>query len=87
MTYSYETFGTCSTQILFDLNGDVVTNIRFINGCDGNLKIIPKLLDGFTVEQIEKTCLGNDCEFRGTSCADQLARAVRTAYNNLSKES
>ncbi|MPN05552.1 hypothetical protein SDC9_152803 [bioreactor metagenome] len=87
MTYSYETFGTCSTQILFDLNGNVVTNIQFINGCDGNLKIIPKLLDGFTVDQIEKTCLGNDCEGRGTSCADQLARAVRMAYHNLSKES
>lgn len=71
---------TCSSRIDFDINGDVVTNISFIGGCNGNLKAISKLVDGMTVEQIEEKLRGNTCGMRPTSCADQLAIAVRTAY-------
>ena len=68
-------------EIDFDLDGDVVSNIEFIGGCNGNLKAISKLVDGFTVEQIEDKLLGNTCRMKPTSCADQLAKAVRKAYN------
>ena len=68
-------------EIDFDLDGDVVSNIEFIGGCNGNLKAISKLVDGFTVEQIEDKLLGNTCGMKPTSCADQLAKAVRKAYN------
>ncbi len=68
-------------EIDFDLDGDVVSNIEFIGGCNGNLKAISKLVDGFTVEQIEQKLLGNTCGMKPTSCADQLAKAVRKAYN------
>ena len=81
MHYSYRTTGTCARQIDFDINGNVITNVVFYGGCNGNLKAIPKLLDGWTVEQIEEKLLGNTCGPRNTSCADQLARAVRKAYN------
>lgn len=67
-------------EIDFDLDGDVVSNIEFIGGCNGNLKAISKLVDGFTVEQIEQKLLGNTCGMKPTSCADQLAKAVRKAY-------
>ena len=60
----------------------MVSNITFIGGCNGNLKAIAKLVDGWTVEQIEEKLLGNTCGRRPTSCADQLARAVREAYNS-----
>ena len=68
-------------EIDFDLDGDVVSNIEFIGGCNGNLKAISKLVDGFTVEQIEDKLLGNTCGMKPTSCADQLAKADRKAYN------
>ncbi len=68
-------------EIDFDLDGDVVSNIEFIGGCNGNLKAISKLVDGFTVEQIEDKLLGNTCGMKPTSCADQLAKAVRKAYS------
>ena len=68
-------------EIDFDLDGDVVSNIEFIGGCNGNLKAISKLVDGFTVEQIEQKLLGNTCGMKPTSCADQLAKAVRKAYD------
>ena len=68
-------------EIDFDLDGDVVSNIEFIGGCNGNLQAISKLVDGFTVEQIEQKLLGNTCGMKPTSCADQLAKAVRKAYD------
>lgn len=68
-------------EIDFDLDGDVVSNIEFIGGCNGNLKAISKLVDGFTVEQIEQKLLGNTCGMKPTSCSDQLAKAVRKAYD------
>ena len=81
MKYTYKTRGVCAVKIEFDLDGDVVRNIRFLGGCDGNLKAISKLVDGMTVDQIEIKLRGNTCGRKPTSCADQLARAVREAYN------
>ena len=81
MHYEYKTKNTCSRSISFDLDGNVVTNIKFNGGCDGNLKAISTLLEGSTVEEIESKLLGNTCGPRPTSCADQLARGVREAYN------
>jgi len=81
MHYDYPTEMVCSQLISFDLNDDVVTNVSFKGGCNGNLKAIGKLVDGMTVAQIEGYLKGNLCGFRPTSCADQLARAVRKAYD------
>ena len=80
MRYSYNTKGVCAMKIQFDLNGNVVRNIKFYGGCDGNLKAISKLCDGMTVDEIERKLRGNTCGRKPTSCADQLARAVREAY-------
>ena len=80
MDYTYQTKNVCATQIDFHLEGNVVTNIRFTGGCPGNLAAIPKLVDGWTVEEIESKLKGNRCGIRPTSCADQLAIAVREAY-------
>ena len=81
MRYSYRTKGVCSTQINFDLEGEVVRNVEFISGCNGNLKAISKLVDGMTVGRIEELLKGNTCGWKPTSCADQLAIAVRQAYD------
>ena len=77
--YDYVTENTCSQLISLDLDGDVVHNIHFEGGCNGNLKAISKLLEGATVEQIEDKLLGLTCGSRPTSCSDQLAKAVRAA--------
>ena len=81
MRHRYKTQFTCAMEIDFDLDGDKVSNIEFIGGCNGNLKAISKLVDGFTVEQIEQKLLGNTCGMKPTSCADQLAKSVRQAYD------
>ncbi len=81
MKYTYTPQGVCPMQIEFDINDDVITNVKFTGGCNGNLKAVSKLVDGFTVDKIESILLGNTCGRRPTSCADQLAKAVRQAYN------
>ena len=82
MRYNYTTENTCCQMISFDIEGNVIRNIEFYGGCNGNLKAIAKLVDGWTVDRIEEMLLGNTCGRRPTSCADQLAKAVREAYNN-----
>ena len=84
-TCQYKTKNVCSSMIKFDLEGNVVTNVSFQGGCNGNLKAISKLVEGMTVEQIESYLKGNTCGMRNTSCADQLALGVREAYEELNK--
>ena len=80
MTYTYRTSGTCSSAISFEITeSGTLANVVFTGGCNGNLKAISKLVNGMRAEQIEEKLLGNTCGPRPTSCADQLAKAVRAA--------
>lgn len=86
MRYSVSPNGVCPSRIEFDLDGNVVKNISFIGGCNGNLKAISKLVDGMTVDKVKDTLLGITCGFKNTSCSDQLARALMSALEE-SKDS
>lgn len=81
MTYTYKTKNVCPTEITFNIDGDIITDISFKGGCNGNLKAVSKLVNGWSVDKIESVLSGNTCGRRPTSCADQLAKAVRKAYN------
>lgn len=85
MHYTYKTKGTCARVIDLDIDGDRISNVKFTGGCDGNLKAIPALVEGMTVDQIRQRVAGIKCGFKVTSCADQLAKAVLEAYE-ASKE-
>ncbi|MBO5656596.1 MAG: TIGR03905 family TSCPD domain-containing protein [Agathobacter sp.] len=80
MTYEYKTQGTCSSKIEVELDGNIVRNVKFTGGCPGNLKAIPALVVGMTVEEVEKRISGICCGVKNTSCGDQLAKALREAY-------
>ena len=77
MVYSYKTKGVCASIINFELNDGIVSNVSFTGGCNGNLKAISKLCEGKTLVEIETVLNGNTCGPRSTSCADQLAKAIR----------
>ena len=79
MEYTYKTKNVCSMQIHFDLDGNVVHNIEFLGGCNGNLKAISKLVDGWKADEIISKLAGNTCGFKQTSCADQLSLALADA--------
>lgn len=80
MAYTYKTKGTCSSVIEVELEGNIVRNVVFTGGCPGNLKAIPKLVEGMTVEEVERRISGVTCGMKKTSCGDQLAKACRAAY-------
>ncbi len=82
MSYTYKTTDTCARTITFDLDGEVVKNVQFTGGCNGNLKAIQALVEGLTVDEIEQKCKGITCGPRSTSCTDQLAIAIRDAIKN-----
>ncbi len=77
--YSFGTFGICSRAIHFTLDGSTIHNVRFDGGCSGNLKAIAKLTEGKDAHEIIGILKGNDCGGKGTSCADQFARALEAA--------
>lgn len=83
MRYKYITEGTCSRQIEFDIEGNVIKNVTFYGGCPGNLSAISKVVEGKTVEEIENWFKDIKCGYKPTSCSAQLALAVRQAYNEL----
>lgn len=81
MTYTYKTRGTCSSKITFDLEDNIVSNVSFYGGCNGNLKGIAQLVEGMTAEEVIEKLSGIRCGFKSTSCPDQLAQAINQAYN------
>ena len=77
MLYTYKTQGTCSRKIEIELDGDVIRNVRFEGGCNGNLKGLAALTAGLTVDEVIDKLSGIRCGFKKTSCPDQLAAALR----------
>ena len=81
MRCSYKTKNTCSKEIQFDLDKDIVTNVKYLGGgCPGNLQAIPRLVEGLTVSEIVSKLGDIKCGFKGTSCAAELAKAVESFY-------
>lgn len=77
--YSYQTRGVCAKQISFELEDSRLHNVVFHGGCPGNTSAISRLLEGRDAAEAASLLRGNDCDGRGTSCADQLAIAVEEA--------
>ena len=74
--YTYKTKGTCSTQIDYDIEDNKIYNIKYTGGCNGNLKGIGILLEGQDIEEVKSKLRGINCNGRGTSCPDQLAKSL-----------
>ena len=74
--YTYEPQGVCSVRIDFEVEDGIVKNVRFTRGCNGNTQGIGALVEGMQVDEVIKRLKGTDCNGRGTSCPDQLARAL-----------
>ena len=83
--YSYFTKGTCSRQILFDVDKDnILRSVKFIGGCSGNLQGISKLAVGRNIDEIISLLEGVQCR-NNTSCPDQLAQALKEYKNQIAK--
>lgn len=75
---SFATCGvTCSTQINLETEGDIIKRVEIVKGCDGNTKGLARLCEGRRIQDVIGLLEGIDCKGRGTSCPDQLARALK----------
>ena len=73
----YQPKGVCSRQITYRLDDEGrIHDLKFEGGCNGNLKAIGRLLEGADARQAAQILRGNECNGKGTSCADQLARSL-----------
>jgi len=77
MDYVYKPKGVCAQQINFTIEDGKMHNVSFLKGCNGNLKAISKLIEGMEAEKVVKILEGNTCGMKNTSCADQLAKAIK----------
>ncbi|MCX6649172.1 MAG: TIGR03905 family TSCPD domain-containing protein [Candidatus Bathyarchaeota archaeon] len=77
----YTPEGVCSSRIHFTLDGGKVVKVEFMDGCEGNLQGIASLVEGMEVDEVIRRLRGIDCGGRGTSCPDQLAKALGEAHN------
>ena len=77
MNYTYKPKGVCCQTINFSIEDGKLHNVSFERGCPGNLKAISKLVEGMEAEKVVKILEGNTCGMKNTSCADQLAKAIK----------
>ena len=77
MHYTLYPKGVCSTQIDLDITDGKIHNLSYTGGCNGNLKAIGKLVEGMDAAKVVEILEGNICGARPTSCADQLAKAIK----------
>ena len=81
MQFEYKTKGTCSQRIFFEIEDGKVHNVQYLGGCNGNLQGIGALVKGMKVEEVKERLAGIKCGFKGTSCPDQLSKAIK-AYHD-----
>lgn len=85
MVYTYTPHGVCSQQIDIDIDDEreTINSIRFYGGCNGNLKGIAALSKGKTLDEVIASLKGIQCGMKGTSCPDQLARALQQIKSEI----
>ncbi len=76
MKYTYKPKGVCSRKIELEVEEGIVKELLVIGGCNGNLQGISKLVKGMNIEEVIKRLKGIDCNGKGTSCPDQIAKAL-----------
>ena len=82
MEYRYEPIGVCSHEMIIEVDGDTIKKVTIEGGCAGNTVGVSRLIEGMKIDEAIKRLKGIPCGFKGTSCPDQLARALEEFKNN-----
>lgn len=84
MKYIYTPENVCSMQMIFEIDGDYVKKLQIIGGCPGNTVGVSKLIEGKKIDEIIALLQGIECGMKGTSCPDQIAKALEKYKKNYS---
>ena len=83
MVFNYKTKGTCSREIVFEIENNKIQNVTYLGGCNGNLKGIGALVEGMDIDDVISRVEGIRCGSKTTSCPDQQAQALKAAKEHL----
>ena len=78
---NYKTKGTCSREINFEIDGNIVKSVQFVGGCSGNTQGVSRLVEGMDIHEAINRLEGILCGMKDTSCPDQLAKALKAYLN------
>jgi uncharacterized protein (TIGR03905 family) len=82
MKYTYIPTGICPTEIVIDIEGDILKDVEFEGGCNGNLQALSILIKGMPISEVKEKLSGIQCGENPTSCADQLVKGIDEALGN-----
>ena len=82
--FVYKTSGVCASEIHVDIKNNVIENVEFVRGCPGNLFGISVLVKGMNIDEAIEKLKGIDCKKKGTSCPDQLSKALVEYKSSIS---
>lgn len=83
---TYQTRGVCSRAIQFEVDGNTIKKVHFVGGCSGNTQGVARLIEGMNIDEAISRIQGIDCGGKGTSCPDQLAKALLAYKKERAKE-
>lgn len=86
MEYRYRPQGVCSTEMIFDVENGIVKHLKVINGCDGNLQGIAKLVEGMPVEEVIKRLKGISCRSKRNFLPRPNGKSIRSLFETINKE-
>ncbi len=76
MEYKYTPEGVCSMQMIFEIENNIIKKLKIVGGCPGNTVGVSKLVEGRNIDEVIEMLKGIPCGIKGTSCPDQVARAL-----------
>lgn len=76
MEYKYIPEGVCSMQMIFEIENNIIKKLKIVGGCPGNTVGVSKLVEGRNIDEVIEMLKGIPCGIKGTSCPDQVARAL-----------
>lgn len=83
MKFEYTPKGVCSRHYTIDIEDDVIKSVKIEGGCNGNLKGISSIITGMNIDKVIEAFENIDCNGKGTSCPDQIAKALKTYKETL----
>ena len=81
MEYRYRPQGVCSSEMIIEVDGDIIKKVKIVNGCAGNTAGVSRLAEGRKIDEVISLLKGIPCGSKGTSCPDQFAKALEEIKN------